>query len=71
MEHISSWYVQMMLICWAKINMTKRSAEILLETGREVGLEVKTGKSKYMVMYCHHNARQRHNLTANKSFGER
>jgi hypothetical protein len=47
----------------------KRNKEALLEAGREVGLEVNTGKTRYMVVSCHQNARQNHNLLiANKYF---
>jgi hypothetical protein len=41
----------------------------LLEASREIGLEVKTDKTKHMVMSRHQNAAQNHKLmTANKSF---
>jgi len=37
--------------------------------GKEVGLEVNTEKAKYVVVSCHQNAEQSHNLlTTNKSF---
>jgi hypothetical protein len=41
----------------------------LLQAGREVGLEVNTEKSKYMLVSHHQNVGQNHNfLTVNKSF---
>jgi transcriptional regulator with PAS, ATPase and Fis domain len=52
------------------INTINRKTETLLEVSREVNLEVCTEKKiKYMVVSCHQNVGQRHNLlTANKSF---
>jgi hypothetical protein len=35
------------------INTIKTKTEVLLETSKEVGLEVNTRKTKYMVMPCH------------------
>jgi len=43
--------------------------EALLETSREIGLEVNTEKTKYMVVSRHQNVGQNHNLlTDNGSF---
>jgi hypothetical protein len=51
------------------INRIKKSKEALLQAGREVGLDVNTEKTKYMVMSHHQNIGQNHNLlTANKFF---
>jgi len=50
-------------------NTIKKNKETLLEASREVDLEVKTEKSKYMVMVCHQNAGKYHNLLiANETF---
>jgi hypothetical protein len=50
------------------INTIIKNIEALLEFSREVGLEEHTEKIKYMVMSCHRNAVQNHNLLiANKS----
>jgi hypothetical protein len=50
------------------INTTKRNKEALLEASREIGLEVNTEQTKYMVMSCHQNAGQSYNLLiGNKS----
>jgi hypothetical protein len=47
----------------------KKNTGALLETSREVGLEVNAEKTKYMVLYHHQSAGQNHNLLiANKSF---
>jgi hypothetical protein len=51
------------------INIIKKNTEALLEASREDVLEVNTEKTKYMVMSCHQNAGQNHNLLiVNKSF---
>jgi hypothetical protein len=44
------------------INFVKKNTEALLETSREVGLEVNMEKSKYVAMSCHQNAGQNHNF---------
>jgi hypothetical protein len=50
------------------INIIKKNTGTLLEASKEVSVEVNTEKTKYMVMSCHHNAGQNHNLmTANKT----
>jgi len=41
---------------------TIKNPEALLQGSREVGLEVSTEKTKYMVMYHYQNAGQSHNL---------
>jgi hypothetical protein len=47
----------------------KKNTEALLEASREVGLEVNTEKTVYMVVSCHQNVGQNHYLlNANKSF---
>jgi hypothetical protein len=51
------------------ISTVKKNAEIMLEASREVGIEVNTEISKYMVVSRHQNAGQNHNLLiANKLF---
>jgi hypothetical protein len=48
------------------INSIKKSTEVLAEVSREVGLDVNTEKTKYMVVSRHQNV---HNLLiANKCF---
>jgi hypothetical protein len=48
---------------------TFKNTEVLLQASREVGLEVNTEKTKYMVLFRRQNAGQNHNLlTANESF---
>jgi hypothetical protein len=39
-------------------NTMKENTEALLEANREVGLEVNTEKTEYMVVSCHQNAGQ-------------
>jgi hypothetical protein len=62
-------YVDIMLILLCeKINTIKNGKEALLGANREIGL-VNEEKTKCMVMSCHQNAGQNHNLLiANKSF---
>jgi hypothetical protein len=51
------------------INTIKRSAEALLDTSKETGLEVNSEKTKYMFMSCHQTAGQSNYIrVANKSF---
>jgi hypothetical protein len=50
------------------INTMKENREALLEVSREVGLEVNTEKTKYVVMSHHQNAEQNNLLIANKCF---
>jgi len=51
------------------VNTTKRNKETMLEVTKKGGLEVNTDKIKYMVVSCHQNVGQNHNLlNANKSF---
>jgi hypothetical protein len=45
------------------------NTETLTDASREVGLEVNTEKTKYMLMSHHYNAGQNHDIkTANRSF---
>jgi hypothetical protein len=44
------------------INTIKKNTETLIDASKEVGLEVNRGKIKYMLLSCHQNAGQNHNI---------
>jgi hypothetical protein len=51
------------------INTIKENTETLLETSRDIGLEINAERTKYMTMSRHPNLGQNHNIrTANESF---
>jgi hypothetical protein len=44
------------------IDNIKKNTETLIDTCKEVGLEVNAEKIKYMLLSCHENAGQNHNI---------
>jgi len=58
MEYISSWFMLMMSIYWVKTQIPRKNKEALLQTNKEVGLEVNTEKIKYMFLPHHQKAGQ-------------
>jgi hypothetical protein len=51
------------------VNTIKENSETLLEASRDIGLEINTEKTKYMVMSRHLNSGQNQNIRiANESF---
>jgi hypothetical protein len=51
------------------INTIKEKTETLLESRRDVGLEINAEKTKYMIMSCDLNSGQNHNIRiTNESF---
>jgi hypothetical protein len=51
------------------INTIKENTETLLEANRDIGLEINTEKTKYMIMSRYPNSGQNQNIrTANESF---
>jgi hypothetical protein len=45
-----------------KIDAIKRNTQTLIDASKEVGLEVKTEETKYMLLSRHQNAGQNHDL---------
>jgi hypothetical protein len=52
------------------INTIKKNTEALIDARKEVILEVKAEKSKYMLMSHHRNAMTNHNVTIANRFME-
>jgi hypothetical protein len=51
------------------IDSIKKNTDALTDTRKEVGLEENTEKAKYMLLSCHQNAGQNHDIkVANRSF---
>jgi hypothetical protein len=51
------------------VNTIKENSEILLEAGRNIGLEINVEKTKYMIMSRHQKSEQNQNVRiANESF---
>jgi hypothetical protein len=51
------------------INTIKKNADALLDASKEIGLEVKSEKTKYIFMSCHQTAGQSNYIrVVNKSF---
>jgi hypothetical protein len=51
------------------VNTTKKNTESLIDAAKEVGLEVNSEKTKYMLLSRHQNTGQNHNIKiANRSF---
>jgi uncharacterized protein (UPF0335 family) len=43
----------------------KKNIETLISASKEVGLDVKTEKTKHVLLYCDQNAVQNHNINGN------
>jgi hypothetical protein len=51
------------------INTIKKNTEAIIVASKEVGLELNTDNTKYMLISLHQNAGQNHNIKeANRSF---
>jgi hypothetical protein len=47
------------------IDTIKKNTENLIDDGKEVGLKVKSEKTKDLLLPCHENAGQNHNIKIN------
>jgi hypothetical protein len=67
--HQLSVYVDHVNLLGDSINTIKENIKSLLEASRDVDLEIKAEKTKYMIMSCHLNSGQNHNRwITNESF---
>jgi hypothetical protein len=60
MEYIS--YADDVHLLGNSVNTIKENSETLLEASRNIGLEINTEKTKYMIMSRHPNSGQNRNI---------
>jgi hypothetical protein len=61
--------VDVVILLGGSVNTIKENLETLLEASRDIGLEINTEKTKYVIMSCHPNSGQNQNIRiANKLF---
>jgi hypothetical protein len=67
--HQLLFYVDVVNLLGDKINTIKKNTGTLIDGGKEIGLEVNAEKTKYMLLSCHQNKGQNHDIkTAKRSF---
>jgi hypothetical protein len=71
MVHISFWFIDDVNILRGSVHTVKEKDEALVVAGMEIGLEVNTDKTKYMVMSRDRNAGRSHNMKNDNSSFER
>jgi hypothetical protein len=54
----------------ANIDTIKRNTQTLTDTNKTIGLEVNTEKTKYMLLSCHQNAGQNHDIKIGNRYFE-
>jgi hypothetical protein len=63
MGYISYWfYADYVDLLGDSINTIKENTKTLLESSRDIGLQINTEKTKYMIMSCHLNSEQNQNI---------
>jgi hypothetical protein len=67
---MAMWDYLIMLNCWGIVQISmKENTEILLQSCRDIGLEINAQKTKHMVMSRNPNSGQNQNIRiANESF---
>jgi hypothetical protein len=52
-------YADVMNLLGNNIDTIKKNTETLIDASKEVGVEINMGKTKYMLLSCHQNARHK------------
>jgi hypothetical protein len=56
-------YLQMELLLWIRlVDNIKKNTQTLIDASKEVGLEINTEKTKYMLLSRHQNSRKNHDI---------
>jgi hypothetical protein len=61
-RHSSSCFASLLTVTYFNIYTIKKNTQTLIDASKEVGLEVNTEKTKYMLLSRHQNAGQNHEI---------